>query len=234
MSAFGGKADIARTSLECALGAGQDGASELTVGAGLSKDESHGPTTSLRQHRVQTAGRTGVHCRRDFCGLSKRHDLAAAGSGSGFRKYEVGALDEDARAADLLQKTKRVIAALERMVGRQALEIEFLKGALKTHHGRETRIHPSLPSGTSIAEGCRLMGFGRSTFYDIPDVRARDLTIVAEMKAICDEFEAYGYRRVDAELRHRGIVVNTKKISSAHARAYAQSKAAQAVYRDDR
>ena len=56
------------------------------------------------------------------------------------------------------------------------------------------------------------MGFGRSTFYDIPDVRARDLTIVAEMKAICDEFEAYGYRRVDAELRHRGIVVNTKKI----------------------
>ena len=56
------------------------------------------------------------------------------------------------------------------------------------------------------------MGIGRSTFYDIPDVRARDLTIVAEMKTICDEFEAYGYRRVDAELRHRGIVVNTKKI----------------------
>ena len=57
------------------------------------------------------------------------------------------------------------------------------------------------------------MGFGRSTFYDIPDVRARDLTIVAEMKAICDEFEAYGYRRIDAELRHRGMVVNTKERS---------------------
>src|SRR5262249_15950862 len=56
------------------------------------------------------------------------------------------------------------------------------------------------------------MGIGRSTFYDIPDARARDLTIVAEMKTICDEFEAYGYRRVDAELRHRGIVVNAKKI----------------------
>src|SRR5262249_4766786 len=37
-------------------------------------------------------------------------------------------------------------------------------------------------------------------------------SIVAEMKTICDEFEAYGYRRVDAELRHRGIVVNAKKI----------------------
>ena len=56
------------------------------------------------------------------------------------------------------------------------------------------------------------MGIGRSAFYDTPDARARDLRIVAEMKTICDEFEAYGYRRVDAELRHRGIVVNAKKI----------------------
>ena len=77
------------------------------------------------------------------------------------------------------------------------------------------------------------MGISRSTFYDIPHVHARDLTIVAEMKTICDEFEAYGYRRVDAELRHRGIVVNTRR-SSAHARACAEYKATQAVYRDDR
>src|SRR6266853_1331244 len=46
-------------------------------------------------------------------------------------KYEAGALDEDAQAADLLQEYEAKIAALERMVGRQALEIEFLKGALK-------------------------------------------------------------------------------------------------------
>ena len=52
------------------------------------------------------------------------------------------------------------------------------------------------------------MGIGRSTFYDAPDARASDAIIVAEMKTICDQFEAYGYRRVDAELRHRGIVVN--------------------------
>jgi transposase len=42
-----------------------------------------------------------------------------------------GAFDEDAEAADLLQEYEAKIAALERMVGRQALEIEFLKGALK-------------------------------------------------------------------------------------------------------
>jgi hypothetical protein len=43
------------------------------------------------------------------------------------------------------------------------------------------------------------------------------LTMVAEIKTICDEFEVYGYRRVDAELRHRGIVVNAKKIRRARA-----------------
>ena len=56
------------------------------------------------------------------------------------------------------------------------------------------------------------MGIGRSTFYDTADVRSSDVTVVAEMKAICDEFEAYGYRRVGAELRHRGMVVNAKKV----------------------
>ena len=56
------------------------------------------------------------------------------------------------------------------------------------------------------------MGIARSTFYDTADVRASDATVVAEMKAICDEFEAYGYRRVGAELRHRGMVVNAKKV----------------------
>jgi putative transposase len=56
------------------------------------------------------------------------------------------------------------------------------------------------------------MGIARSTFYDRPDAGADDASIVAQMKAICDEFETYGYWRVGAELRHRGIVVNAKKV----------------------
>jgi putative transposase len=56
------------------------------------------------------------------------------------------------------------------------------------------------------------MGLPRSTFYDSPTVKADDGEIVARIKAICDEFETYGYRRVGAELRHQGIVVNAKKI----------------------
>jgi putative transposase len=56
------------------------------------------------------------------------------------------------------------------------------------------------------------MGISRSTFYDAPDAGASDVAVVAEMKLICDEFEVYGYRRVGAELRHRGMVVNAKKV----------------------
>jgi putative transposase len=56
------------------------------------------------------------------------------------------------------------------------------------------------------------MGLSRSTYYDAPSLPTDGAALVASMIAICDEFEAYGYRRVGAELRHRGIVVNAKKI----------------------
>jgi hypothetical protein len=65
------------------------------------------------------------------------------------------------------------------------------------------------PRGVSVAEGCRLMGIGRSVFYDTPEARARDLTIVAEMKTICDEFEAYGYRRVERIRRSSHLPTRT-------------------------
>lgn len=56
------------------------------------------------------------------------------------------------------------------------------------------------------------MGIARSTYYDCPEKAADDTAIVEAMFAICDEFEAYGYRRVGAALRQQGIVVNHKKI----------------------
>jgi hypothetical protein len=65
-------------------------------------------------------------------GLSKRHDISRQLIRIWVGKYETGALDDDIQAADLLQEYEAKIAALERMVGRQALEIEFLKGALKS------------------------------------------------------------------------------------------------------
>ena len=50
--------------MECAPDGGQIAGWELTGAAGLSEDESHGQAPHP-QHRVQTADRPGLHCRRD-------------------------------------------------------------------------------------------------------------------------------------------------------------------------
>jgi putative transposase len=56
------------------------------------------------------------------------------------------------------------------------------------------------------------MNIARSSYYAEPQRKPLDEEIVAEIRAIADEFEGYGYRRVGAELRHRGFVVNAKKV----------------------
>jgi hypothetical protein len=121
---------------------GQIAGWELTGVAGLSEDESHGQTP-LSQDRIQAADRSRGE---PLHALAKRYDLSRNMIRIWVKKLEAGALDEDAHAADLLQDYEAKIAALERMVGRQALEIEFLKGALKTHRGREAGVHPSSPA----------------------------------------------------------------------------------------
>ena len=64
--------------------------------------------------------------------LAKRHDLSRNLIRIWVSKLETGAFDDDAHAADMLEAYEAKIAALERVVGRQALKIEFLKGALKS------------------------------------------------------------------------------------------------------
>lgn len=56
------------------------------------------------------------------------------------------------------------------------------------------------------------MGIARSTYYDAPAARSSDGELLSAIAAICDEFEAYGWRRVQAALRHRGVIANHKRI----------------------
>jgi putative transposase len=55
-------------------------------------------------------------------------------------------------------------------------------------------------------------GGARSSFYAVSSGAPDKTALVAETRAICAAFPAYGYRRVGAELRHRGLVVNGKKL----------------------
>jgi hypothetical protein len=75
-----------------------------------------------------------------------------------------------------------------------------------------TRQRNCRPEGVSVAEGCRLMGISRSAYYDAPAIALDDTAIVEAMSAIRDEFEHYGWRRVQAALRQQGLVVNHKKV----------------------
>ncbi|OKO87629.1 transposase [Bradyrhizobium sp. NAS80.1] len=57
-----------------------------------------------------------------------------------------------------------------------------------------------------------MMGIARSTYYEATPTTTDDTAIVQAIAAICDEFECYGWRRVRAALRQRGMIVNHKRI----------------------
>ena len=62
-----------------------------------------------------------------------------------------------------------------------------------------------------------MTGLARSTYYYKPKVDPKirvqqDLDLRDRIEAIQAEFPAYGYRRVEAELRRQGEVVNTKRV----------------------
>ncbi len=116
----------------------------------MTKHRSHSAAFKRQVAQEFVAGET-LH------GLSKRHDISRQLIRIWVGKYEAGALDDDVQAADLLQEYEAKIAALERMVGRQALEIEFLKGALK-NAPRPKSENTSIIAGPSVFPSCKDVG----------------------------------------------------------------------------
>jgi transposase-like protein len=74
----------------------------------MTKHRSHSATFKRQVAQEFIAGET-LH------GLSKRHDVSRQLIRIWVNKYEAGALDEDAQAADMLQEYEAKIAALERL-----------------------------------------------------------------------------------------------------------------------
>jgi len=94
------------------------------------------------------------HAGETLHALGRRHDLSRNLIRNWIDKTEAGALDEDAAAAELLADYEARIAALERLVGRQALEIEFLKGGqLSRPSPRSVPISASVGPPTSRSNG---------------------------------------------------------------------------------
>ena len=144
-------------------------------------------------------------------GLAREHDVSRNLIRVWVAKSESGEFDPEVEAATLLGDYEAKIVALERMVGRQALD-EFLKGALQ--QGRFPRSAPmSVIAGPGVSRRSRMPADGH---------RSIDLLRCTCCRSRCRdrcphrgdlrEFEAYGYRRVTAELRHQGQLVNSKRV----------------------
>lgn len=86
--------------------------------------------------------------------LGRRHDLSRNLIRVWIEKAEAGALEEDVAAAELMADYEARIVALERLAGRRALKIEFLKGAQRS--GRLSRNERT--SGTADLGGSRSGG----------------------------------------------------------------------------
>lgn len=70
--------------------------------------------------------------------LSQKYDVCRTLIPIWIEKYERGEFDDDAVEEELLPEYETRIAALERLVGRQALEIEFLKGARRRERSQRS------------------------------------------------------------------------------------------------
>jgi transposase len=79
-------------------------------------------------------------------GLAKRHGISRNLIKIWVAKYEAGGLDSDTAAADVLADYEARIAALERLVGKLALENDFLKGASR-------HVHQPKSASTSVVAG---------------------------------------------------------------------------------
>lgn len=92
----------------------------------------------MRKYRTYTVAFKREVVAEFLAGHSSLHDLARKHLISRklirlwTEKHEAGKLDDEAAASELLAEKEAKIEALERLVGRQALEIDFLKGALRS------------------------------------------------------------------------------------------------------
>lgn len=89
--------------------------------------EVHGPRP-LPQHRTQAPSGPGLPGRETLRSLACQHDLSRSLIRIWKQKFEAGAFGDEAIAANKIEAHEARVAARERLVGKQALEIEFLKG----------------------------------------------------------------------------------------------------------
>ena len=122
------------------------------------------------------------------------------------------------------------IAELERKVGQQTLEIDFLKGCLqrieeqrmlqalqrKSAVYRKVQEEMKAGGGLTTARMVELGGVSRASFYRYDEDGApqpdRDMDLRDAVQRIALEWPSYGRPRITAALRREGWIVNPKRV----------------------
>jgi putative transposase len=124
---------------------------------------------------------------------------------------------------------RREISKLKRLLADKVMEVDFFKRALQKVEARRqqsglygekasTKLSGTpLQGNLSIERMCQLTQVSRAGFYRYLQTRApaeEEMTIRSAIQEVALEHRhRYGYRRVTAELRRRGMIVNHKRVA---------------------
>jgi transposase-like protein len=119
---------------------------------------------------------------------------------------------------------RKEVVKLKRLLADKAMEVDFFRVALQKVEARRRngsisgeqastmQSRTSLQGSLSVERMCQLGQVGRAGFYRYFQARApieEDMTIrCAIQEIVLEHRKRYGYRRITAELRRRGLTVN--------------------------
>ena len=126
-------------------------------------------------------------------------------------------------------RLRREVNKLKRLLADKTVEVDFFKGALQKVEARgqqsdmsgekasTTKSEMPLQGSLSIERMCQLAQVSRAGFYRFLQSQApaeEDMILRSTIQEIAVKHrQRYGYRRVTAELRRSGIMVNHKRVS---------------------
>ena len=117
------------------------------TGGELSEEEGPCPDTAATAPTSTVGSLPSTTPGEALHALGRRHDLSRSLIRIWVEKAVAGSLDQDMASAELLSEYEARIAALERLVGRQALEIEL------SRKGAQRNARPPRSGPTSDANG---------------------------------------------------------------------------------
>ena len=126
-------------------------------------------------------------------------------------------------------RLRRDVNKLKRLLANKTVEVDFFRSALQKDEARRqqrdicgakvsrTQFEMPLQGNLSIERMCQLTQVSRAGFYRYLQGRTpaeEDMTMRSAIQEIALEHDGYyGYRRVAAELRRRGMMVNHKRVA---------------------